>query len=175
MIFNATIAWLDTIERAWLQMLPTRIGGIPAGLGTPHKYILLSNDAGPALRVDAYRNSDECFAFNDAVIWHDYLVIGWGDFAYLVHTDTGSVIKHSLGIYFGHIYADSNYLLIASGERLIRIRRDGSLQWTSDVLGIDGVIIGDVTDGIISGEGEWDPPGGWRPFRISLDDGEQAK
>lgn len=172
---TATIAWLDSIDQPWLEMLPARIGDIPAGLGTPDKYILLSQDAGPVLRVDAHRSSEECFAFNEAVIWHDFLVIGWGDCAYLINIDSGSVTKHSLGIYFGHIYTDKNYLLIASGERLWRIRRDGSLHWMSDRLGIDGVVVGDVTERIIFGNGEWDPPGGWRPFRISIDDGQHAK
>lgn len=172
---TATITWLDSIDRPWLEIVPARIGNVPAGLGTPDKYILLSQDDEPVLRVDAYRSSEESFAFNDAVIWHDSLVIGWGDCAYLVDIDSGSVTKHSLGIYFGHIRADNNYLLIASGERLWRIRRDGTVHWMSDILGIDGVVVGDVTNGVISGDGEWDPPGGWRPFRISLDDGQYAK
>lgn len=174
MISSAIITWFDSIDRPWLEMLPARIGGISAGLGTPDKYILLSQDDRPVLRVDAYRSSEECSAFSDAVTWHDFLVIGWGHGAYLIHVGSGAVTKHSLGGYFGHIYADENYLLIASDERVCRIRRDGSLNWISDPLGIDGVLVHDVTDGVITGAGEWDPPGGWRPFRISLDDGKQA-
>ena len=175
MMRTATITWLDAIDRPLLEMLPVRIGGIPAGLGTPDKYILLSEDDRPVLRVDAYRSSAECFAFSDAVIWHDYLVIGWGHCAYLINVDSGAVTKHSLGMYFGHIYAEENYLLIASGEQLCRIRPDGSLDWISDPLGIDGVLVHDVTDGVIRGDGEWDPPGGWSPFRLSLHDGQHAK
>jgi hypothetical protein len=175
MMSTSTVTWLDSIDRKCLEMLPARIGGIPAGLGTPDKYILLSQDDQPVLRVDAYRSSEECFPFRDAVIWHDSLVIGWGNCAYLINVNSGAVTKHSLGIYFGHIYAEETYLLIASGERLCRIRPDGSLHWTSDPLGVDGVLVHDVSDGVISGDGEWDPPGGWRPFRLSLDDGQHAK
>ena len=147
-------------------MLPVRIGDIPSGLGTPDKYLLLSRDASPVLRVDAYRSSQECFTFTAAIIWHEFLVVGWGHSAYLINVDNGSLITHSLGVYCGYIYADNSYLLIASGERLCCIRRNGSLQWRFDKLGIDGVVVNDVTDGTISGDGEWDPPGGWRPFRI---------
>jgi len=41
-------------------------------------------------------------------------------------------------------------------------------------LGIDGIIVASTSDGVISGEGEWDPPGGWRPFRLSLATGVPA-
>jgi len=40
------------------------------------------------------------------------------------------------------------------------------LLWRSDCLGIDGVMVDQVADGIIRGKGEWDPPGGWRPFQV---------
>jgi hypothetical protein len=83
-----------------------------------------------------------------------------------------SVITYALDNYFGHLYAHNDYLLVASGERLLRIQCDGSLAWKSPLLGIDGVIVGNVEDGIIYGSGEWDPPGGWQPFQIRLDSGQ---
>ena len=172
---TASITWAESIDQKWLEVAPSRIGHIPRGLGTPTKYILLSNNHEPVLRVDAYRSSEECFAFHDAVTWHNWLVIGWGDCAYLIDINSGSVTQHSLGTYFGHIYDDENYLLVASSERLWRIHCDGSVPWMSDRLGMDGVLVGRVTDAIIYGEGEWDPPGGWRPFRISLDDGRHVE
>jgi len=169
------ITWHDSIDSPWLEMPPTLIGGIPAGLGTPNKYILLAEDDYPMLRVDAYQSSDASYPFHDALIWHGFLTVGWGDCAYLIDIDSGAFTKHALGHYFGHIYTNDEYLLIASGERLRRIRCDGSLQWTSDVLGIDGVVVRDVSQGIITGDGEWDPPGGWQPFCVYLDSGLNAK
>jgi hypothetical protein len=38
-------------------------------------------------------------------------------------------------------------------------------------MGVDGVIARNVAGGVIEGEGEWDPPGGWEPFRILLSSG----
>jgi hypothetical protein len=171
----ATITWLDSIDLPWLEIRPSRIGDIPAGLGTPNKYILLAQDGQPVLRVDAYRSSEECFAFHDAIIWNSYLVVGWGDCAYLIDIDSGAVTKHALGMYFGQVYATDECLLVASGERIWRINHDGSIVWKSDVLGVDGVVVSRIAHGIINGEGEWDPPGGWRPFRIRLDSGQPAK
>lgn len=168
---STAIMWPDSIDRKWLGLQPIRIGDIAAGRESPAKYVLLEIDGQPTLRVDAYQSSGECFAFHDARLWHGLLVIGWGDCAYLIDIGTGAVIRHRLGSYFGHAYAHEEYLLVASGERLLRFNRDGTTRWTSDLLGIDGVIVLDVADGIISGEGEWDPPGDWRPFRICLDIG----
>ncbi|MHB0959630.1 MAG: hypothetical protein ACYC0X_29455 [Pirellulaceae bacterium] len=172
---TTVITWLDVIDSPWLGIHPTRIGNIPAGLGTPDKYILIAEDDHPIFRVDAYASSEESFTFHDAVIWHGFLVVGWGDCAYLIDISSGAVTKHALGNYFGHVYANNEYLLVASGDRLWSIHRDGSVQWKSDVLGIDGVVVGDVSDGIISGDGEWDPPGGWHPFRVYLDSGRNAE
>ncbi len=170
-----TITWCDSIDSPWLTMHPVRIGDIPAGLGTPQKYILLERDGHPAMRVDAYPSSNECFAFNDAIVWHLFLVVGWGDCVYLIETETKTVTKHRLGAYYGHDYSYDDYLLIASCDRIWRINIDGSIDWKSDVLGIDGVLVSTVDNGVIFGEGEWDPPGGWQPFRITLDSGQNAK
>lgn len=174
MISNSTITWLDSIDPPWLALHPSRIGDVPSGRGTPCRYIVLELNGQPALRVDAYPSSNECFAFNDAVLWREFLVVGWGECVYLVDVNTGAITKHSLGMYFGYVYANDEYLLVASGDRLRRIAQDGSIQWTSDVLGIDGVVVRNVFNGIISGDGEWDPPGGWQTFRVTLDSGKNA-
>ena len=57
---------------------------------------------------------------------------------------------------------------MASVEHLFRVELDGSLGWRSDPLGIDGVVVNQIADGVIRGEGEWDPSGGWRPFQARL-------
>ena len=170
-----TITWLDSINSPWLELRPCRIGDIPAGLGTPRKYILLELDERPALRVDAYPSSDECFAFHDAMVWQSFLVVGWGHCLYLVEIESGEITKHQLATYFGCIYAYEEFLLVASCDRVWRINVDGSVRWKSDVLGIDGVLVWKVDSGVVLGDGECDPPGGWQPFRIMLDSGKNAK
>jgi hypothetical protein len=172
---TSVISWNDTIDEPWLKLAPIHVGEVPSGCGTPEKYILFSQHDQPILRIDAYRSSEESYPFNDAIRWNDFLVVGWGDCAYLIEIDSGAIVKHKLGIYFGHLYPLPEYLLIASGERLWCINRRGSIEWMSDLLGIDGIVVHDVTHGVISGEGEWDPPGGWQPFAIMLDSGHRAK
>jgi hypothetical protein len=100
------------------------------------------------------------------------LVVGWGECLYLVRLDTQAVSTIDLGYYFSHLYPADDHLLVASGERLFRIDGDGTVAWSSGDVGLDGVIVEQVKDGVVEGQGEWDPPGGWRPFRLSLGSGE---
>jgi len=65
-------------------------------------------------------------------------------------------------------------LLIADATRLTSIDEHGETLWVSDTLGIDGVVVDDVQEGVIVGQGEWDPPGGWKPFRLSLASGRSV-
>jgi hypothetical protein len=159
------------IQYPWTEIEPLRVGDVPTGLGTPDCFVTVEDDRGPRLRVDVYGSGG---AFSEVQVWCGLIVIGWGEHLYLVRPEGGAVTTVNLGSYFGHLYPAGGYLLVASGERLIRLRPNGSLLWTSDRLGIDGVIVHAVEEGIIRGDGEWDPPGGWRPFRLSLETGQPS-
>jgi hypothetical protein len=76
-----------------------------------------------------------------------------------------------LGTYFGHAYPSETFLLVASAERLFQVALDGSLTWRPEYLGVDGVIVERISTDHIEGQGEWDPPGGWKHFRVSAHSG----
>lgn len=38
-------------------------------------------------------------------------------------------------------------------------------------IAIDGVVVNSVEDGLILGEGDWDPPSGGKPFPVRLESG----
>lgn len=165
----------STLDEHWVGIEPVRLGRIPVGLGTAHQFITFDSDdsdEGPLLRVDLYRSSDESFSFEDALLWSHFLAVGWGHHVYLVDLPTRQVLSTDLGGYFGHMYPRSECLLFASEDRLTCIASDGSLLWRSGLLGIDGVIVDRVEEGIVRGQGEWDPPGGWRPFSVCLQTGK---
>ena len=71
-------------------------------------------------------------------------------------------------MYFSEFTQDTDFLLVASGQGIVRIDPHGNVVWRNDDIGLDGVIVHDISDSIVEGDAEWDPPGGWRPFRISL-------
>ena len=150
-MIDATITWCGSLNGRWRSIRSTSIGGVSADAD---RYLLLSRDDQPVLRVDAHLKGGEYFAFQDAVVWYEWLVIGWGECVYLVDIHSALTVRHSLDMYFGSLYANDAYLLVASGNRLWRFRRDGSVQWSSVALGIDGVLVHDVSNDVIEGDGE---------------------
>jgi hypothetical protein len=83
--------------------------------------------------------------------------------------------RHRLVSYFRGICTAADYCLVASGEDLVRLDRDGTVLWRSAQIAIDGVVVHDVTGDMIRGEAEWDPPGGWTAFEVSLASGRLLK
>jgi hypothetical protein len=70
----------------------------------PDKYILLTQCYQLVLRVDAFYSSEESFAFNDSVIWYGFLIIGWGDYIYLIYMGFKAEVNNALNSYFGYLY-----------------------------------------------------------------------
>lgn len=57
----------------------------------------------------------------------------------------------------------------------MRIDGDGRVRWRNNNLGLDGIQLNSVSGNTIVGTGEWDPPGGWKPFMISATTGEATR
>lgn len=162
----------EVLEPEWCRVDPVRVGGVLAGLGTPDRYATVTSGHTKLLRIDVYAYGPDCFAFEDARIWQDLVVVGFGSHVHAVSIADRSVVTIPLEDYYGHMYPTADYLLVASGRRLFRVARDRSVAWKSEVLGIDGVIVSDPGPPMIVGEGEWDPPGGWRSFRVLASTGK---
>jgi hypothetical protein len=155
-------------------MEPLRLGGVRPGAAD--LFVTISDDAGPFLRVDIYRSPEqEAFVFQDVIIWNERVFVGFGERVYVIDPvkRIGShIILSGFAGYFGGFYTASEYLLVASGDSLRRLAPDGRVLWAAPHLGLDGVIVDSVENGIIRGQGEWDPPGGWKPFAMQLDSGQ---
>ncbi|MFN3648407.1 MAG: hypothetical protein ACK47B_02400 [Armatimonadota bacterium] len=164
----------ETLDAPWTHLTPLRLGEPPTGLGTPDSFVTVEEDGTPRLRVDLYAGG-ETFAFQEARVWHRWVVIGSGHRVYLVSQSGEPAVTVELGGYFAGLYPDESCLLVASAARLFRLSEEGEILWVSEELGIDGVVVERVEAGLISGQGEWDPPGGWRPFRVCLQTGSASE
>jgi hypothetical protein len=169
-----TVALKSCIEAPWTHMAPLVLGPLPGARGTAGAFVVVEEDNEPLLRIDLY-SGPSCFAFEDAVVWSGLVVIGWGERLHLVDLGTRANTVIELGGYFGHLYAAADHLLVASCDRLMRIAPDRSILWHSAPLGIDGIIVDDVIEGVVHGRGEWDPPGGWIAFTLDLATGEASR
>jgi hypothetical protein len=161
------------LDSPWVKMLPLRLGKIPSGLATPDFFITISSDSVALLRVDLY-GFEAYPTFREAIVWCERVFVGFGHRVYVIDPKKKSDAEIFLGDYAGyfrHFYAGDDYLLVASGESLLRLAPDGAILWRAPNVGLDGVVVNSVENGLIQGEGEWDPPGGWKPFTVQLDSG----
>lgn len=163
-----TVNHSSSLSSPWSVMPPLRLGKVRPNAAD--LYVTISEGDRPLLRVDIY-GGEETFCFTDAIVWGQRVFAGFGDTLYVIDAAkrTGSAI--ALGSYFGSFFGAPECLLVASGECLLRLSPAGLVLWKSRPLGLDGIIITGVENGLIKGEGEWDPPGGWKPFAIALDTG----
>lgn len=163
----------NTVGEPWTAMEPIRVGTVPPGAGTPGIYVTVERDGVPFARIDAWPSS--AGPFTQVTTSENLVVLGWNDHVYFVDPFTREVAAVECEGYFGHLYPVDGRLLIADTSRLVCVDLRGERLWVSTPLGIDGVVVDDVQDGIIFGKGEWDPPGGWEPFRLSLNTGDAAR
>jgi len=170
---NYTVEWAKSVDDVWCRIPRVVAGRRKHTDGTPDYFVLIRENNAPLLRVDLFAETDEVFAFQDWVAWQNTVALGWGNRISLVRLDTQTAREFPLGAYFGSMkfVSPERGLLVASAERLFLIHLDGALAWQSDALGLDGVVIREIANGIVSGEGEWDPPGGWKPFQVRLNSG----
>lgn len=105
--------------------------------------------------------------------------IGFGQFLFVVDVHLRKVRRYRLHGYFGNLYdsGDLEHLaghisvLATSASEVLAFDLTGDLIWKQFDLAIDGVVLQRANTERIDGEGEWDPPGGWRPFSLSSETG----
>lgn len=163
------------IDGRWLSLRPVDVdrgGRLGAAVAA---FVTIDRDGEPFMRLDVYETGPEARVFEEAIIWSGFAVVGFGERTHLVALTERTVLTLRLNGYFGHLYPTGDRLLIADARGLVCVDRAGTVTWARDDLAIDGVLVTAVEDGIVVGEGEWDPPGDWRPFRIRLATGDRVE
>jgi hypothetical protein len=148
------------------------VSGGNVSRGSPDFYVVIQRQGEPFARVDVWWTGHA--PFTEAKVWKEFVLVGCGDYASLIEPQARTVRHYPCDGYFGKFYPLSDRLLIATCGSLICLNASGEILWKNKNLAIDGVIVDRIHDDIIEGQGEWDPPGGWRPFRLSLQRGEEV-
>src|SRR5262249_397476 len=148
--------------------------GVPFGLSSePVASVGVDLGSGHRRRIDLFASVGQS-CFQDVRCVGKVVFVGYGQQVDVYVSEVVTLPKDAFDGYFGHLFTatdiDSPDLgrsaLIASASELLRFDDAGELLWRSTGLGIDGVVVHRVQDGKIFGEGEWDPPGGWKPFQL---------
>jgi hypothetical protein len=146
---------------------------VTAGRGTGQAEMFVLVDAGEKrICVEIRPDGPQAYPFRDAVIWKDLVVIGFGSALYVIGLQDLNCRVHDFTGYFGSLKCSDANCLVASDEGVLCLSADGTALWHQRGLAADGVLIQDVSDKVIRGEGQWDPPDGdWVPFRLDLETG----
>lgn len=111
--------------------------------------------------------------FKQAIQLDEVLGVGKGSYFYLYDTIAAvSRLRLPMRGYFGHCYVWNDLFFVTDATGLYCLSRSGIQLWHNDQLAIDGVVVESFDGDIIKGSGEWDPPGGWRPFLLNSQTGE---
>jgi hypothetical protein len=162
----------EVVDSPWTRAPSIAIGRVPAGRGTPLLYGLVERDGWPEWRIDVYGDPGEETYFRSAAVpWAGGIALGFGWHVYLITGPDRPVRTLHLSRYFQDFRVGEDYLLVLFGAGLMRLGPTGEHIWENSDLAVDGVVVDAIEAGVIRGQGEWDPPGRWRPFAVSLADG----
>lgn len=148
------------------------------GADTVATSVAIVDDEGLRTRVDLL-SSFGVSCFQDVRCVGSLVFIGFGRYVFILDAKSGEVIGHRLDGYFGHMYDGSDFenlpakfsVLVTSASEALAFSMAGELLWVRGNLGIDGVLLHAADSRQFDGEGEWDPPGGWRKFSVLADTG----
>ena len=113
------VTFEQVIDSPWIKLSPIRVGKIPPGLGTPDVFVLAEDADGTRIRVDVYSDGPEDYScFREAILWHHWVVVGFGHKLHLVPIDQSPPITIDFGSYFGYLYPTDDLLLVATAEQL---------------------------------------------------------
>jgi len=118
-----------TISPPWTELTPVQVGGD----GAPEAYVLVSANGEPKLRIDIHAYSSGHYGrgnlFQQAILWQGWIAAGVGSRVHLVALTDGQVrTVPLLSDWFEAFYPTAAYLLVLSGQGLIRINPDGSVR-----------------------------------------------
>jgi hypothetical protein len=168
------VEFRDTLDGPWMRAPAVAVGRVPSEGAGRTVLVTVERDDEPLLRLDVHEHEPAQYAFQEAIVWRDVVVVGFGGHVHLVWLERRSVVSYAMSGYFGHLYPLPEQLLVADSQQLWCFDMAGTPMWKSERLGIDGVVVKRVAGDVIEGDGEWDPPGDWRPFTLSLVSGERA-
>ena len=153
----------SSLESSWLSIEPVVLGLRPPHHPTPDAFLLVDHPLG-RFRFDVYY--DEIAMPPKAWIWNSIVIATTGSSLSLFDLRTGVTATTPIDAYVAGIYPYADVLFVTTASEIITFDEHLRPLTRHNDLGIDGVIIDKITDELIEGSGEWDPPGGWRPFSV---------
>jgi hypothetical protein len=169
------ISLSPVLDPSWNATEAVRLGEIPRGGSEASFHVLAEQGGRRLLHVDVWTDPDEYHFKSEALEWRGWLAIGTGHRVYLVRLEDRRTVLVRLRSYFQRFEVDTEHLLIVCGQGLGLVDTTGRLVWLNEDLAVDGIVVHAIEGGVIHGDAELDPPGGWKPFAVALSDGRAVQ
>ncbi|HWK03758.1 MAG TPA: hypothetical protein VNS58_09005 [Puia sp.] len=144
-----------------------------ASLPYPAQEYILGWEGEECVAIYEIRYNAHTDPFKEAGFLGSLLGAGHEEYFYLFDTKAWeNRLTLPMEGYFGHLYVADDRFYVADAYGLYCIDKTGTVCWHNDKLGIDGVCVNRFDGPHLFGEGEWDPPGGWRDFVLDKQTGE---
>ncbi len=118
--------------------------------------------------------SDYSPIFKQSEVVDGIVIIGYGNRFSIFDLKKKKInAKLSFGGYFSSFKVDNGEIFIATASEVINLNFQGIEKWKAYNIGIDGVVISKITETEIIGTGEWDPPDGWKSFKLNRKTGKK--
>jgi hypothetical protein len=115
-----------------------------------------------------------CSPFNKVILTEGVLAMGYQDQFHLLEVTTlQCLLSLQTDFYFEDIKLHEGIFYITDACFVNAVTDYGKHIWKSECVGIDGVILQEITHSAINGIGEMDPPGGWVPFSLNPSTGKR--
>ena len=151
---------------------PVLISGDESRLHTSKVYVL-HWEQDELTAVFEIRYDYHVVSFKQAELIDQMLVVGHESHLYVFDIQRlKSLLVLKMEGYFCNLYTSEKVFYATDAQGVYAIDKTGKILWTSPTLGIDGVIIEELTSTQIVGSGEYDPPGGWINFVIDKRTGQ---
>lgn len=160
-----TISFIDTLPQE-TALKPVLISGTNS-TDYSFKIFLKLGDENLIDRIFEVRYNVRCSPFKEAMLVENLLAVGLEEHFYLFNTITNeTIIILKMNGYFCQLYYYKEAFYITDACGLYCINKFGEILWSNTTLGIDGVIVMNITDNQIFGSGQCDPPDGWIDFLL---------
>ena len=160
-----TISFIDSLPQE-TALKPVLISGTNS-TEYSFKIFLKLGDENLIDRIFEVRYNVRCSPYKEAMLVENLLAVGLEEHFYLFNTITNeTIIILKMNGYFCHLYYDKEAFYITDAYGLYCINKFGEILWSNTTLGIDGVIVMNITDNEIFGSGQCDPPDGWIDFLL---------
>ncbi|WP_114792491.1 hypothetical protein U0035_01905 [Niabella yanshanensis] len=165
-----TIQFINTIPPD-IYTSPVLISGVTSS-NYPHHQFLLAGNNNQQNVIYEIRYLIQCSPFREALAADHLLAVGHQEHFYLFDTiDNKPLQVLKVNDYFGHLYYNDQFFYVTDSCGVYCIDKTGHILWANLELAIDGVVIDTFEAATLSGKGEFDPPGGWKAFRIDKNTG----